>query len=100
MSHYLIATSVLEAIVRGALESDERVRAHTPLPLMRTRPVEVAVEGEHCHVSVHLDALMGEHLPSLASVARQKVAEAVGSMTGLRVSAVDVSFSGVFPAGE
>ena len=66
---------------------------------MRTRPVEIAVEGEQCRVSVHLDARMGEHLPSLASSVRRTVAEALGSMTGLKVAAVDVSFSGVFPVG-
>ncbi len=30
MTQYLIATSVLEAIVRGSLENDERLRLHTP----------------------------------------------------------------------
>ena len=99
MTQFLIATSVLETIVRGSLESDERVRVHTPLPLVRTRPVEIVVAGEQCLVSVHLDARMGENLPLLASSVRRTVAEALGSMTGLKVSAVDVSFSGVFPAG-
>ena len=67
MTEYLIATSVLETIVRGSLENDERVRVHTPLPLVRTHPVEIAVDGEQCFVSVQLDARMGEHLPSLAA---------------------------------
>jgi uncharacterized alkaline shock family protein YloU len=99
MTQFLIATSVLETIVRGSLENDDRVRVHAPLPLVRTRPVEIAVTGEQCLVSVQLDARMGEHLPSLASSVRRTVAEALGSMTGLKVSAVDVSFSGVFPVG-
>jgi uncharacterized alkaline shock family protein YloU len=99
MTQYLIATSVLESIVRGSLESDERLRVHTPLPLTRTRPVEITVEGEQCFVSVHVDARMGEHLPSLASSVRRTVAEALESMTGLRVIVVDVSVSGVFPVG-
>jgi uncharacterized alkaline shock family protein YloU len=98
MTQYLIATSVLETIVRGSLENDERLRVHTPLPLMRTHPVEIDVKGDRCRVSVHLDARMGEHLPSLAGSVRQTVAQALGSMTGLTVAAVDVSFSGVFPA--
>jgi uncharacterized alkaline shock family protein YloU len=97
MTQYLIATSVLETIVRGSLENDERLRIHAPLPLVRTRPVEIAVSGEECTVSVLLDARMGEHLPSLAAGVRRTVADALGSMTGLKVSAVDVSFSGVFP---
>jgi uncharacterized alkaline shock family protein YloU len=99
MTQYLIATSVLESIVRGSLENDERVRIHTPLPLARTRPIEVAVEGENCFVAIHIDARMGENLPSLASSVRGTVAGALGSMTGLRVAAVDVSISGVFPVG-
>jgi hypothetical protein len=97
MTQYLIATSVLEAIVRGSLESDQRLRIHTPLPLVRTRPVEITVEGEQCSVAVQLDARMGEHLPSLAAGVRRTIADALGSMTGLKVGTVDVSFNGVFP---
>jgi hypothetical protein len=99
MTQYLIATSVLETIVRGSLDNDERLRVHTPLPLMRTRPVEIAVDKGQCHVSVQLDARMGEQLPSLASIVRGTIADALGSMTGLEVAAVNVSFCGVFPAG-
>lgn len=97
MTQYLIATSVLEAIVRGSLNNDERLRIHSPLALMRTHPVEIAVEGDECRVSVQLDARMGEHLPTLASSVRQTVAAALTSMTGLNVATVDVAFSGVFP---
>jgi uncharacterized alkaline shock family protein YloU len=99
VTQYLIAMSVLEAIVRGSLENDGRVRVHTPLPLVRTHPVEIAVEGGQCHVSVQLDARMGEQLPSLASSVRRTISDALGSMTGLQVTAVDVSFCAVFPAG-
>lgn len=99
MTQYLIATSVLESIVRGSVESDPRLRVHSPLPLARTHPVEIAVNGEHCYVSVQLDARMGENLPSLAGDARRSVAKALASMTGLKVAAVDVSFNGVFPVG-
>ena len=97
MTEYLIATSVLENIVRGSLESDERVRVNTSLPLMRTRPVEIAVDSERCFVSIHLEARMGEHLPSLAAGVRRSIADALSSMTGLKVVSVDVSFNGVFP---
>ena len=99
MTQYLIATSVLETIVRGSLENDARVRVHTPLPLVRTRPIELDVQGENCFVSVHVDARMGEHLPSLAASVRGTIAEALGSMTGLKVASVDVSVGGVFPVG-
>jgi len=99
MTEYLIATSVLEAIVRGAVGDDERVRVHPALPLVGGHPVEVTVEEERCRVIVHLDARMGEHLPTLAGETGHKIATALGHMTGLTVSGVDVVFSGVFPAG-
>ena len=97
MTEYLIATSVLEAIVRGSLEKDERIRFHAALPLVRSHPIEVVVDDEKCHVTVHLDARLGENLPTLAAEAREKVAAALGPMTGLVVSGVDVVFGGVFP---
>ena len=99
MTEYLIATSVLEAIVRGALDSDERLRFHSVLPLVRSHPVEVVVDKDACLVTVHLDARMGEPLPALASEVRQKISASLGPMTGLAVSGVDVVFGGVFPAG-
>ncbi len=99
MTEYLIATSVLEAIVRGSLEDDERLRVHAPLPLVRTHPVMVEVDGQECRVTVHLDARLGENLPSLADGTRQKIAAALDHMTGLAVIGVDVVWSGVFPAG-
>ena len=100
MTEYLIATSVLEAIVRGALEKDDRLRFHSALPLVRSHPVEVTVDGDACHVTVQLDARMGEHLPSLAAEVRQKIAGSLGPMTGLTVADVDVVFGGVFPPGD
>lgn len=99
MTEYLIATSVLEAIVRGSLDEDERIRFHSALPLVRSHPVEVVVDDEKCHVTVHLDARLGENLPSLAAEVRQRIASALGPMTGLLVSGVDVVFGGVFPPG-
>lgn len=84
--------------MRGSLENDDRLRMHSPLPLVRSHPVEVAVDDHECHVTVQLDARLGERLPVLAAEARQKIAGALSSMTGLRVSGVDVVFGGVFPA--
>jgi uncharacterized alkaline shock family protein YloU len=99
MTEYLIATSVLEAIVRGALAGDARVRLHTSLPLIRTHPAEVAVGDDSCRVLVHVDARMGEVLSEVAAEVRGKIADALGPMTGLSVSAVDVVVSGVFSSG-
>jgi uncharacterized alkaline shock family protein YloU len=100
MTEYLIATSVLEAIVRGSLQDDQRLRLHTSLPLVRAHPVEVEMDGQECHVTLHLDARLGENLPGLADAVGRKVAEALSRMTGLAVAGVDVVFSGVFPAGS
>lgn len=98
MTEYLIATSVLESIVRGSLEEDARLRVHTPLPLVRTHPVVVEMADQRCRVTVHLDARLGENLPSLADSVRQKIGAALNHMTGLTVTGVDVVWSGVFPA--
>lgn len=98
MTEYLIATSVLETIVRGSLESDTRVRLHAGLPFVRSHPVEVTVDGDACHVTVQLVAEMGEVLPALAADVRDRIAGALSPMTGLVVSGVDVVFAGVFPS--
>jgi len=100
MTEFQIATSVLEAIVRGSLAGDGRVRIHSALPLARTHAVELTMEGDQCLVTVHLDALLGENLPSLAEEARLKIAQALTQMTGLTVRAVHVVFAGAFPAGS
>jgi uncharacterized alkaline shock family protein YloU len=100
MTEYRISISVLESIVRGALSADRRIRIHAPLPLTRTRPVEVNVEGDSCTVSVQLDARLGENLPSVAAEVRSVVASALDRMTGLAVGSVDVSFTSVFPAAR
>lgn len=99
MTEYLIATSVLEAIVRGSLSGDARVRLHTALPLVRSHPAEVTVEDDSCKVVVHVDMRMGELVSAVATDVRGKIADALGPMTGLAVSGVDVVVSGVFPAG-
>ncbi len=99
MTEYLIATSVLEAIVRGALADDTRLRLHSSLPLARTHPADVTVDEDSCKVAVHVDVRMGEFLPALATEVRGRVADALGPMTGLTVSSVDVVVSGVFAAG-
>lgn len=96
MTEYLIATSVLESIATGALTGDERLKLHGALPLVRPHAAEVAVEDETCRVVIHLDARMGESLPALAKDVRKKIAEALSSMTGLTVTAVDVIFGGIF----
>ncbi len=100
MSQYLIATNVLEAIVRGSLADVDTLRVHSSLPLVGGKPVEVAVEGGECRVSVQLDVRFGEFIPGLAAAARRRIAQALRFMTGLRVTTVDIIISGVFPAAR
>ena len=99
MTEYLIATSVLEAIVRGSLAKDSRVRLHSSLPVVGPHAAEITVDQDECRVIVQVDARFGEALPPLSVEIRRKVAAALSRMTGLKVCAVDVVFSGVFPAG-
>lgn len=96
MTEYQIATGVLEAIVRGSLQGDNRVRFHSLFPLVKGRAVTVEVQDAECRVEVHVDARYGEHLPSLADEIRERVSAALSRMTGLRVAAVDVVYAGVF----
>lgn len=100
MSEYLIATSVLEEIVRGSVAGETRYRLHGGMSLMRSGPVVVSVENDTCRVVVQLDARLGENVTELASEVRGKIADSLGPMTGLAVSSVDVVVSGVFSAGS
>jgi uncharacterized alkaline shock family protein YloU len=97
---YRIAASVLEDIVKGALQGDDRLRVHPGGGLIRGRGVEVNVEGESCRVSLPVEARFGEPLLPLGEHAQVRVSDVLGKITGLRVQAVDVSFVGVFPGSE
>ncbi len=46
---------------------------HSSLPLVGTRAAGVTVDGDECHVVIHLDARMGEILPELAPEMRQRI---------------------------
>jgi uncharacterized alkaline shock family protein YloU len=94
-----IATSVLEAIVRGAIKGEPLVRVHQG-GLGRHRPVEVQVENGACRVAVHLDAAYGEPLMPLGAGVQQRAREALERMTGLSVGGVEVVFEGVLPTLE
>ena len=94
-----IATSVLEAIVRGAIKGEPLVRLHQG-GLGRPRGVEVQVENGACRVSVHLDAAFGEPLMPLGANVQERAREALERMTGLSVASVDVFFEGVLPKLE
>jgi uncharacterized alkaline shock family protein YloU len=96
---YRIAASVLESIVRGALAGDGRLRVPATSGFMRGRAVEVAVSEDSARVFLSLEARFGEVMPALGTEAQALVSQALSSMTGLRVEAVDVQFVGVLPPG-
>ncbi len=96
---YRIGVGVLEAIVRGALTHDPRLRLH-PAGLGRGRGLEVEATADSCRVSLTLEARMGESLPSLGAWAQHEVAQTLADTTGLQVESVDVLFAGVILPGE
>jgi uncharacterized alkaline shock family protein YloU len=94
-----IATSVLETIVRGALQGEPRVRMHQG-GRSRSRGVDVEAANGSCRVTVHVDAAFGEALPALGTEVQRIVRGALERMTGLTVTGVDVVFEGVLPPSE
>ena len=96
MSEFHIAPSVLEDIVSRSLCGKKEIRIHFPLPLARSNPIDVALTGKDCMVTIQLDAQMGESLPNLATEVRTMIAESLKRMAGLHATAVDVIFASVF----
>jgi len=97
---YRIATSVLEAMVKGCLGHADRVRLAHGSGLMRARSVEVIVDGGSCHVTLPLEARFGEVLHALAAEVQDEVRRCVAAMTGLEVEAVDIIYTGVYPIAD
>jgi uncharacterized alkaline shock family protein YloU len=94
-----IATSVLEAIVRGAVKGEPLVQLHSS-GLGRPRSVEVQVENGSCRATVHLEAAFGEPLVALGTRVMERIRTALERTTGLTVASVDVVFEGVLPKPE
>jgi uncharacterized alkaline shock family protein YloU len=63
----------------------------------RSRSIDIASDYQQCRVEVHVDARFGEELPALGAVLQERIARALGRMTGLRIDAVTIVFAGVFP---
>jgi uncharacterized alkaline shock family protein YloU len=96
-SGFRIALPVLEAIVKGALDEESRVRAHQSAGLGRSKSIDIASDGRKCRVEVHLDARFGEDLRGLGSALQERIARTLSRMTGLTVEGVTIVFAGVFP---
>jgi uncharacterized alkaline shock family protein YloU len=96
-SGYCIATSVLEAIVKGTVEEETRVRVRPAGALNWSKGIDVFADSQVCRVSIHLDARFGEDLCALGAGLQERVTRALQRLTGLRVEGVTIIFEGVFP---
>ena len=96
-SGYCIATSVLEAIVKGTVEEETRVHVRSAGALGWSKGIDVFADSQVCRVSIHLDARFGEDLCALGAGLQERVTRALQGLTGLRVEGVTIIFGGVFP---
>ena len=81
-----VSPGVLSQLVVRAAERVEGARVRRP-----RRGLEIAVAGGRAQVSLELAARYGAVLPELAGEVQASVAEALRSMCGLEIDAVDVS---------
>jgi uncharacterized alkaline shock family protein YloU len=78
--------ATLASIVVQAAERVDGARVRRP-----RRGLDVELEDGRVHVDVELAAATGSVLPDLGRAVQESVTEAVRTMTGLDVAAVDVS---------
>jgi uncharacterized alkaline shock family protein YloU len=78
--------ATLASIVVQAAERVDGARVRRP-----RRGLDVELEDGRVHVDVELAAATGSVLPELGRAVQESVTEAVRTMTGLDVAAVDVS---------
>jgi len=81
-----LPAATLDRIVVRAAERVEGVRVRRP-----RRSVEVALAGDEARVSVGLAARYGIVLPELVAGVQEQVREALETMCGVDVRAVDVA---------
>jgi uncharacterized alkaline shock family protein YloU len=80
-----IPAAVLAQIVQGAAESVDGARVRRP-----RRGVELELAAGRVQVGLQLAARYGAVLPELAREVQERVSDALRSMCGLEVDAVDV----------
>lgn len=81
-----VSPGALSQLVVHAAESVQGARVRRP-----RRGLEIAVAGGRAHVSLELAARYGAILPELAGEVQASVADALRSMCGLQIDAIDVS---------
>ena len=95
-----VSDDALLAIVRGAVGGVDGASLDTPGRVARVLPgrrgpVEWRVEGRSIRVSVDVTAAYGRVLPDVARAVQAAIADAIATMTGLAVRAVDVTVAEV-----
>ncbi len=96
----VISDDALVSIVRGAVSQVDGVRIERPGRVTRVLPgrrdpVSWELTEGGAAFDVDVAAVYGVRLPRAAADVRREVATAVVTMTGLRVSSVDVTVTGV-----
>jgi uncharacterized alkaline shock family protein YloU len=81
-----VTAGALTELVARAVRSVEGARVRRP-----KRSVEIRHGGGRTSVTLELGARYGVPLPELARTVQERVAEALGSVSGLDVERVDVS---------
>lgn len=81
-----LAPAVLAAVVARSVEDVDGARVHR-----RRRGLEIDVDDGRARVSLELTVRYGEVLPEVAGAVQRRVGDALASMCGLGVDAIDVS---------
>jgi uncharacterized alkaline shock family protein YloU len=81
-----VTDAALTHIVVRAAETVDGVRVRRP-----RRRLDVEIEGSSARVELELAVAYGRVLPAAALDVQQRVADALGRMCGVNVSAVDVT---------
>ena len=100
LSNVVVSDEALISIVRGAVSQVEGVRLDRPGRVSRVLPgrrdaVSWELDGSGAAFDVDVAVSYGVSLPSAAEDVRERVAAAVGGMTGVPVRSVDVTVTGV-----
>lgn len=102
-----LSQDVLFGIAQLALDQVDGVTPTTPPVRMgeiltgrRAKGIQVEREGDEVSIDLNVSVTYGLKIPEVAEQAQKVVREAVASMTGLRVTSVNVTVEAVTPSEE
>lgn len=102
-----LSQDVLFGIAQLALDQVDGVTPTTPPVRMgeiltgrRAKGIQVEREGDEVSIDLNVSVTYGLKIPEVAEQAQRVVREAVVSMTGLRVTSVNVTVEAVTPSEE